>query len=75
VAIKKCISIENKRDGFTFDSYAWCFMVYDYAALSAYNTGLYKQAIEYGEEALKLQPDDQRLKTNLEFYKHRYEQS
>jgi glycosyltransferase involved in cell wall biosynthesis len=75
IAIKKCISVNIKRDGFTFDSNAWSFIVYDYAAISAYNIGLYKQAAEYGEEASKLQPNDIRLENNLKFYRAKYEQS
>lgn len=75
IAIKKCISIGTIRNGFTYDPNAWSFIIYDYAALAAYNIGLYKQAIEYGQEALKSNPEDLRLKNNLEFYKQKNEQS
>jgi len=73
ITIKKCISSNDKKNGFTFDPNAWSFIAYDYAALAAYNIGLYKQAVEYGEEALKLQPNDIRLENNLKFYREQYE--
>jgi len=71
IAAKKCLSVEIKRDGFTQDPKAWGALPYDYAALSAYHIGFTKQAVEYGEEALKLMPDDTRLIHNLKFYKEK----
>jgi glycosyltransferase involved in cell wall biosynthesis len=71
LASKKCLSISDHRDGYTQDPKAWGYMIYDIAALSAYNIGLYKQAFEYGTSALNLEPNDQRLINNLEFYKEK----
>ena len=68
LAAKKCIGITYRRDGFTYDPAAWSWYIYDYAALAAYNLGLYSEALDYGEEALKLSPGDLRLKQNVEFY-------
>lgn len=69
VAAKRCLEIQTKRDGFTQDPRAWGAISYDLAALSAFNVGLKKQALEWGEKALELQPGDARLIQNLNFYK------
>lgn len=68
IAAKKCISILEKRTGFTYDAAAWDWHVYDYAALSAYNIGLLSQAAAYGKLAVGENPGDERLLTNLKFY-------
>lgn len=41
----------------------------DSAALAAWNTGKTEQAVAYGEEAVRLSPNDSRLKENLRWYK------
>jgi mannosyltransferase OCH1-like enzyme/tetratricopeptide (TPR) repeat protein len=71
MAAKKCLNVNVKRDGYTQDPRAWSFLVYDYAAIAAHNLDMPKQAIMYGEKAIELNPEDARLKTNLEFYKER----
>lgn len=68
---KRCINTTDRRDGFTYDEKAWGSAAYDYAAISAYNIGLYIQAVAYGEQAVAASPDDQRLKSNLNFYKEK----
>lgn len=68
IAAKKCISITTKRDGFTNDERAWGHQIFDYASLSAYNIGLYEKAVEFGKQAVELCPNDERLKTNLNFF-------
>ena len=68
ITAKKCVSIADQRDGFTYDSTAWGYLPYDYAAIAAYNIGLKQPALDYGKQALALNPTDARLKTNLEFY-------
>lgn len=69
IAARRCLGITEKRTGFTQDPRAWDHNIYDIAALAAYNMGLYKESVRLGEEAVKMNPDDQRLKSNLEFYK------
>ena len=49
------------------DAYGW--WPRDLAALSAYNLGFYKEALKYGQEAVDLNPTDERIKQNLFFYK------
>jgi len=71
LASKKCVAVEIKNDGFVYDREAWGFSAYDLAALSAYQLGMYPQAVEFGKKAIELNPDDDRLKENLKFYEMR----
>jgi hypothetical protein len=41
---------------------------HDFLALAAYNLELYDQAIEHGQIAVDLEPNDVRLQANLEYY-------
>lgn len=57
------------------DPEAWGYLLYDYAALGAYNIGYKAKAAEYGQQALdkaleRHEPQSviDRLKTNLKFY-------
>ena len=67
-AAKQALSITHREFVYTEDPVSWGYRPYDLAALSAYNLGIYAEAVKYGELALELSPDDDRLKTNLEFY-------
>ena len=49
------------------DAYGW--WPNDMAALSAYRLGYFKEALHHGQIAVDLNPDDQRLKDNLIWYK------
>lgn len=66
---KRCIETSTKRDGFTYDERAWSWVIYDIGALAAHNLGIRRDAVAWGEQALSMMPTDQRLKTNLEFYR------
>lgn len=72
ICCKKCLSITEARNGFTYDSAAWGYLIYDIAALSAYYLGLHNIAYNYGLQAHKYAPNDERLKKNLEFYAESY---
>jgi glycosyltransferase involved in cell wall biosynthesis len=71
-AATKCLDITSKTMSYIADSAAWGFEIYDHAALSAYHIGFYEKAVEYGKKAVELEPNDQRLKNNLEFYVEKY---
>lgn len=43
--------------------------VFDLAAISAYHLGRFEEAVQYGEHALRLAPDDQRLADNMTWYR------
>lgn len=70
VAAKRCLKVSTKRDGFTYDALAWGYLAYDYVAISAWHMKDFETAVAFGERALELEPDNQRLKDNLEWYKN-----
>lgn len=68
ICAKRALSDNTPRQGFTYESDAWNSKIYDLAALSSFYLGIKKQAIEWGRRAVELNPNDQRLKKNLEYY-------
>jgi tetratricopeptide (TPR) repeat protein len=67
-AITKCLAIKERGMSYISDSACWGSEPYDLGALAAYYSGLHKQAIDLGRQAVNINPSDQRLKKNLEFY-------
>lgn len=68
---ENALLIKEKLLDYIVEEFAWGFEVYDLAAISAYNLGLYEQALGYGEKAAELNPTDERLKRNLVFYREK----
>ena len=50
------------------EDFAWGYLPYDLAALSSYHLGNKKLAKKYGKLAVDLEPKEERLKTNLQYY-------
>lgn len=63
------ISIAEKPLDYLCEEFAWGALPHDLAAISAYNLGMINLAIEFTEDALEYEPDNQRLASNLAFYK------
>jgi glycosyltransferase involved in cell wall biosynthesis len=68
-ASQRALQIKVKPLEYLCEEFAWGFAAYDYAAIAAYHLGLRDVAVKYGEEALLLAPNDDRLKNNLVYYK------
>ena len=66
---EKALKIEEKPLDYLCEAYAWGSKPYDLAAISAYHLGKLDLALMYGEKAVELSPDDERLKGNLKYYK------
>lgn len=64
----KALSILEKPLEYLCEEFAWGYMPYDLAAISAYNIGLKEKAREHGAKALELNPYDTRLQDNLQWY-------
>jgi tetratricopeptide (TPR) repeat protein len=64
------LTIKDKQAVYTMDPTVWGAKPHDLAAISAYHLDLKDIAIKQGQEAVDLEPDDQRLVTNLNFYRH-----
>jgi tetratricopeptide (TPR) repeat protein len=63
------LSIETKPLDYLCEELAWGERAADLMALSCHKIGLKEQAIMYGELAIGLNPNDERLQTNLSFYR------
>lgn len=70
-AAQRCLKVQQRRDGYTYDVHAWSEAPYDLAAISAYNVGRYDLALEYGLVAVAMAPNDERIARNLAYYKER----
>lgn len=66
---QKALEIKQRSMSYINEADSWGSRPYDLAAVSAYYLELYEKALEYGEKALEIEPNNDRLKMNLEFYK------
>jgi tetratricopeptide (TPR) repeat protein len=66
---KQAIEIETKPLDYLCEEFAWGATPYDLAAIAAYNLKEHAAALEFGEKAVSLAKDDQRLATNLIYYR------
>ena len=66
---ESAIAIKEKPLEYLCEEFAWGSAPYDYAAIAAHKLGLQDKAIEYGEKAVELNPTDERLRSNLVFYR------
>jgi hypothetical protein len=67
-AATMALEIKDKQLVYTCDPEVWGYKPYDLAAIAAYNLGLKDEAIRYGQAAVDLSPNDERLARNLEYY-------
>lgn len=65
----RALDIKEKPLQYLNDPKCWSEFPYDLAAIAAYRLGYKEEALTFGQEALNLNPTDERLKKNLEFYK------
>jgi glycosyltransferase involved in cell wall biosynthesis len=64
----RALQIKERPLEYICEDYAWGELPYDLAAISAYRLGIFDKAKEYGEKALEINPSDERLFENLEWY-------
>lgn len=65
----QAIGIEEKPLDYLCEEFAWGYLPWDLAAISAYYLGKKDKALEYGEKALSLEPSNERLLSNMEYYR------
>lgn len=65
---KESLEIVEKPLDYLCEDFAWGELPWDLAALSAYNLGNYQEAVNFGTQALNLDPNNERLKVNLGYY-------
>ena len=66
---EKALAITEKPLDYLCEEFAWGFLPYDLAALGHYYLGDKTKAKKYGKKALELDPTNERLERNLEWYK------
>ena len=65
---EKALDIKDKELVYTMDPEVWGSKPHDLIAISAYNLGQYRKALEHGQIAVDKNPTDARLTNNLKFY-------
>jgi tetratricopeptide (TPR) repeat protein len=64
----QALTIKDKALVYTMDPAVWGAKPHDLLALAAYYLGKRAEAVKHGQIACELEPGDDRLKRNLEFY-------
>ena len=64
----RALQITVREHVYTADPLVWGYQLHDLAAISAWNLGLNDIAAKHGQLAIELEPNDERLKVNLQFY-------
>lgn len=67
-AVERAVAIKEKPLEYLCEESAWGSLPYDLGAIACNQLRLDDWAIEYGTEALRLDPDDERLAANLRLY-------
>jgi tetratricopeptide (TPR) repeat protein len=68
---KRALDIKEKPLDYLCEEFAWGAKPLDLAAIAAYNLGKYKEALDFNTKALEFEPNDERLKSNQEYYKEK----
>jgi len=64
----------HRTGSYLDDNYVWGFRLYDLGAIACWHMNMMDQAVEWGQKALDLDPNDQRLKNNQDFFVQRREE-
>lgn len=60
------LTVTHNSGSYLVQPESWGCTLYDYAAIGAYNLEMYDKAREYAAEACRLEPENARLKSNLD---------
>ena len=71
-ATNRALSITNRGDLYLTEALMWGFLPHDLLALAAANLDMMNIAVSHGQIALDMEPNDERLKNNLYFYKAKH---
>lgn len=63
------LQIKDRTLDYMCEAWAFGYVLYDLAAISCHHMGMNDKAVEYGQIALQMCPDDERLVKNMMFYK------
>jgi glycosyltransferase involved in cell wall biosynthesis len=65
---EKALEITEKPLDYLCEDFAWGYLPWDLAAISSYYDGNLDKAFTYGSKALSLEPNNQRLQRNMQYY-------
>ena len=66
---------KTRRTGsYLDDAHCWGFRLYDLGAIACWHLNMMDRAVEWGQKAVELDPGNQRLKNNLDFFIRRREE-
>ena len=68
-AAERALTITGRGRTYMSQGECWGALPHDLAAIASWNLGLYDRAVSHGEAALAAAPEDERLKSNLNFYR------
>lgn len=68
--VNEALKIKSRPKTYINEGFCWDSTVYDLGAVAAYNLGLYKKALIFAEDACRLNPNDERLRRNLDIIKN-----
>jgi tetratricopeptide (TPR) repeat protein len=63
---EKALDIKEKTGSYLLEPEAWGYELYDLGAICCYRLELYEKAYDYAVKACQIEPEDIRLKINLE---------
>lgn len=71
-----CNGLQNTRrtGSYLDDAQSWGFRLFDLAAIGAWRLNVMDRAVEWGRQALELDPGNGRLRNNLDFFLRRREE-
>ena len=61
----------HRTGSYLDDAQCWGFRLFDLGAIAAWHLNTMDRAVEWGQKAIELDPDNQRLKDNLDFFVRR----
>lgn len=64
----------HRTGSYLDDAHCWGFRLFDLGAIAAWHLNAMDRAVEWGRKALELDPANQRLKNNLDFFIKRREE-
>lgn len=66
-AAKDALAIKEKPLEYLCEAESWGYAPHDYASIAAYRLGFFDEALEYAKAAVEIEPENERLQSNLKF--------
>lgn len=69
--VEKALAINKKSGSYLYEPGSWGYSLYDLGAISCFWLELYEKSYEYAKKACVLEPQNERLKNNLNIIKNK----